>query len=622
MNNLYCNSCQSEKASMGCVCCSSILLTGPQCLTHHLKNCPSIHYLSTLSLAHQLYHTPLALKSLSSLSSSKPYKSLASISSSLNLSTENTDPYFRVESLSFGIETSLGIGDRYLYYFTSPYTLLIYDIQSKQLNSLDLGELEERNMYRLTNGNLFLMCVSDEEEEEDEDDEDTMSCYILEVATKRFNKLPYRSKARMHIGFVCHGDYLYAFGGTDDLGEFNTAERFNLAKNTREPLPDMNYARSELSCVAIWDKIFLFHGSFKNIEVFNTSTLSYEKLTFNNAKQKHSHGLAHRAGERVYLLTYSYIQIYDLQIRKLAQISLKTPVDVFSPYRVSSYKNEVYYYNILSGMVQKFSLFEISDIEMTESKSDDRYIYTPSEYLGLIRIDLQTKKATKLHFNYKSVKPHNLCVLPSGEIMIAMKKSSETLLYDPVGNIVKETYALPHKCASLKMVYLRGSLYGFGLQAAEKNNSGMKGYVLRLDAENRSWQALLEIKNGKKWAKSLCVGIEGRIYLIDERGGKDVYDIDSFIYANTSIEMDISCTIVKVVKDRIYNLCRNRYRIYNTNLELIEEGTLDWHEHREKTKSTVGVYEEKIYYFNDETGLLEFYDTINNSRSAEVIQIL
>jgi hypothetical protein len=622
MKYLSCDLCQPEQASLGCVCCSSVLLVCSQCLTHHIKTCPSTHLIITLSLALQLSHSPLALKSFSSSATSKPFKCLNSISSSLYLSPEITNSQYRVESLSFDVERSLGLGDRYLHYFTSPYTLLIYDIPSQSLDSLNLGELEERNMYALTNGNLFLMCVSDDEDEEEEEEEETMSCYIVEVATKRFHKLPFRSQARMHIGFVCHGDYLYAFGGTDDVTEFNTAERFNLAKNTREAIPDMDYARSELSCVAIWDKIFLFHGSFKNIEVFNTLTLSYEKFTFENAEEKHSHGLAHRGGERVYLLTYSYIQIYDLQIRKLAQISLKTPVDVYSPYRVSTYKNEIYYFNILSGMVQRFPLSEISDIEMTESQPDDRYIYTPSEFLGLIRIDLQTKQATKLHFNYKTAKPDNLCVLPSGEIMVAIKKSSETLLYDPEGNTVKETYELPRKCVSLKMVYLRGSVYGFALEAAEKKNSGMKGYVLRLDAENRSWQALLEIKNAKKWEKSLCVGIEGRIYLIDERGGKDVYDIDSCIYANTYIVMDINYTVVKVVRDRIYNICGNRYMIYDTKLELIEQGTLNWPEHIEKTKSTVGVYGDRIYYYNDGTGLLESHDTISNYRSAEVIQIL
>jgi hypothetical protein len=49
-----CGICNSEIASVGCICCKDLLLIGSRCLTYHVQQCGTMHYVIRLSLASDL----------------------------------------------------------------------------------------------------------------------------------------------------------------------------------------------------------------------------------------------------------------------------------------------------------------------------------------------------------------------------------------------------------------------------------------------------------------------------------------------------------------------------------------------------------------------------------------
>ncbi len=108
------------------------------------------------------------------------------------------------------------------------------------------------------------------------------------------------------------------FGGRKFSTPLKSAYRYHFDGDYWKKLPNMNFGREMISPVLVGDEIYLFAGSFSKIDVFHTRRVSYRIARFENSERLNSSlSVASLYDDKIYLITQSYIQVYDKNLEKL-----------------------------------------------------------------------------------------------------------------------------------------------------------------------------------------------------------------------------------------------------------------------------------------------------------------
>ena len=114
----------------------------------------------------------------------------------------------------------------------------------------------------------------------DADDRAMNTVHRLLLETYEWSTLAPMGTARAACADVLLGDYIYMFGGDNDVDELASVERYSIVCNTWEDLPDMAAARCcHCAVAALRNIIYILGGETRVLEVFDTTLLEWKRET-------------------------------------------------------------------------------------------------------------------------------------------------------------------------------------------------------------------------------------------------------------------------------------------------------------------------------------------------------
>jgi hypothetical protein len=352
-------------------------------------------------------------------------------------------------------------GKRYIYVPTFDSTLIQYDIQTERVEFIKFPILSNVYIYNssceLPNGDVFLISFRDI---------NNSKAYLYKVVTQECIILPFLKYPRYLISLYYYRDYVFAFGGTNS----NIAERYSLSNGSWETLPNMKYERDCISCVGVNDKIYLFSGGYNSIEVFDTNTLEFQEIQYDNSDTNASgYGVAFRVDDRVYLLTDNLTQVYDTSLNKISQFTNTYKNRHYTIHNIVQYKEYIYYYNYDLYNIEKIDInFTILEPQ-PYSNTTNRYIYKlRNSTKNFHRLDLEYNTIESIDLSTtlnRSFDCTSLCVTDNGEVVIAGfddPVSGECYLYSPSNNSCTRLPDLITPRCSPTLIYHNNYVYAFG----------------------------------------------------------------------------------------------------------------------------------------------------------------
>jgi hypothetical protein len=456
---------------------------------------------------------------------------------------------------------------------------------------------------------------------------DPVSCdvYLYRENSHKVTKLPDLSTPRYYISLFSYKNYLYAFGGRDESDRLCcAAERLNLSNFTWEILPNIRnyYNSTALSCVAIYDKIYLFDGSCEYIQAFNTISLEYEEVLFDNSESECCDGIAYKYNNNIYLLTDSHLQIYDLTLQKINQIETAQNNSRFTINNIISTTNNIFFYNYSTYLIESISP-PYTDSEYTSNlDSTDRYIYKTKQKSSKIhQIDLKLRTIRTYNLSkyiHKDFSHTSTCTLPNGEVFIAgfsEEVDKACFIFNPTTSACRRVQDMQTSRYFASLICYNWNLYAFGGQSESKYSVRA---AERFEIETWRWYKLQNMINGRILPS--CIGLDNLIYIF---GGEDnsveIYNIESNTYKLCGFNLYHDVIAVDV-GEFIYLIEEDSYLIMNKNLDIVEQP-------RNRSKrgselysfSNVVIYGGNIYFYNQKNYQLEQMNVQTRERSIVII---
>jgi hypothetical protein len=515
---------------------------------------------------------------------------------------------------------------RYIYMTVNGIKSLIqHDVYTKSIEIINLNSLA-RHFYAtstcvLPNSDVFIAGFGNPVSSE---------AYLYTSSSRDCIKLPDLFTARYFIALFYWNDSVYAFGGFDGNDRLNVAERFNLTGNSWEKLPNMKYQRESLSCVGLNDKIYLFCGGKDSIEMFSTTTLTYQDVLIPiNDPLDYSTGIASMIEERIYLITNKSLQVFDLNLTKVEERINCWNYKTYSINNIVKHKGNIYFYNYHTFLIEKFSTTSLSYKSKPHSTShyaknlSKRYLYkTRDNTKSLHQIDVKYKKTEVLDLSKtlnRNFCSSSICMLPNGDIMIAGFKnplSSECYVYEIGSKSCVKIAELGTARYWIALVCHECVVYAFGGRV----DSGVTIKTAEAyDLTTKRWNSLPDMKHPRHLA--YCVGLENMVYIF--AGGIqsiEEFNIETGSYKVLSVGTDSFYAISVMHNDLIYVIGDSNYKILNKDLEVLEEEKNNWH--KESLNYLLGnlvVYHNTIYFYNNGEKNLESFDTLTLKRESVIV---
>jgi hypothetical protein len=529
----------------------------------------------------------------------------------LNLAVQRLQKELATEAL-------LSSTDRAYIYTPSNYTKSIvqYDIKSEKVKVIDIPSLSRNFIYAssctLPNGDVFLAGFPNPISSE---------VYLYKIASKEIVTLPPLSYPRYLIGLFYYRSYVYSFGGVNS----NCAERYSLINNSWEPLHDMKYQSSSLSCVGIDDKIYLFRGGHDIIEVFDTTSLNFEVLVLANSDSSSSdRGVAYRVNDRVYLLTDNLIQIYDTRLTKLAVYTNRFKYFHVTLSNIITCSDSIYYYNSYTLNVERIDIALPMSGPQVYSHDPNRFIYKVREKTKVIqRIDLE--HSTIEHINLSTVLDRefsstSLCVLGNGEVLLAgfgNPASEQSYLFTPKTESCIKLPDLNYPRYNTSLIYHKNCVYGFGGMDHAKNRMKSSENINIVD--KKSWIILPDMIQARTLCS--CIGMDDKIYIIG--GGHssiEIYSLKTNSYQLAEISLSSFLVVSVMIEDRIHIIGKKNYTILTCNLETVADYRYNNQVNLHAcTMGNIVCYKERIYFYNQLKQLLERVNSVNFDREVHFL---
>ncbi len=151
----------------------------------------------------------------------------------------------------------------------------IYDARTKQSTPLPNNMPEARYGFCAVANKRFMYVIGGR----DADRRVVNTFYRLSLETYQWTTMAPMGAARYACAGVLLDDYLYIFGGYNDVGALASVERYSIVTNTWEDLPGMAAARGWGHCAvaALRNRIYILGGyHMRVLEVFDTALLKWK----------------------------------------------------------------------------------------------------------------------------------------------------------------------------------------------------------------------------------------------------------------------------------------------------------------------------------------------------------
>lgn len=452
--------------------------------------------------------------------------------------------------------------------------------------------------------------------------------YLLNPHSQESIPLPGLSSPRYLLKLFYHSGYVYAFGGKNTENQIvSTAERLNLSNNNWEPLPDMKYSNRGISCISIKDKIYLFCGFNRYLDVFNPLTLQFEEDNIDNSEPIECDGVAGICGDKIYLQTSSLIQVYDLKLNKLAEYYNSSQYARFSLTNVIQHQDSIFYHNFYKEAIMQICTsnldFSLRYSHNTSKNADNRFIYTPNNgTYELLQFDIHnnTLKAFNLESHlHSTLLGTGICMLPDGQLFIAgfsNPVSGACYIYNPIINKCRRLSDMPTPRSFLTLVYCKNFIFAIG--GEEKYNKTSKA-LEKFDLAKEKWKVMSGMI--KPRVASSCVVVENKIYIMGgSEGDVEIYDIKFSLHRSRKVKVHPFSVCFRI-NERIFVIEDRYYKVYGLDLKKFDHMKIKNFEcERSIVLGNLVIYEDSVYFYNE---LIRMYEKLNfrsGERTALVIK--
>jgi hypothetical protein len=557
--------------------------------------------------------------SVSDINALRSYKT---IHDSLNLRPNNQKETFKSGSIEQRTSHFREFaGKRYIYTARNgSKELTRHDTLAQTSEVLTIPELTvhflDTSTCELPNGNVFITGFNEAA---------APRAYIYSVSKQELTRLGDLSHLRFEISLFCYKDYVYAFGGNMGNKPVSHAERYSLRNNRWEPLSDMRFKRTSISCVGLNDKIYLFTGKISNIEVLNISNCTFDTLKFKSVKfPPCQFGIAHALDNQIYLISDTHIQVYDTSFKRILKKPMPLKHTHYTINNIVSHNNHIFYYNFHQNTLEKVNISSLSNnpaVPIPKDQLKARYLYsTISNTPDIQQFDVKHKSIKTICIRPDSdFKFHEteLCNLPEGRVFITdyHEGVSRCFIYDTISTAFTDLTRLDRPRQAMGIVYHDRIVYLFG---GRVKASRLK-YAERIDTERRARNTLNNLGHSREYPN--CLAINNSIYII---GGGDttieIYNISTNSYTSIHNFINIDNVVSFCVGSLIYIVGDNYHKIMNNQHEVLQQNENSWEgSYPIQRAGSIVIYKDSAYYFNSQLKVFESCDLRRIRRRVEFI---
>jgi hypothetical protein len=436
----------------------------------------------------------------------------------------------------------------------------------------------------------------------------------FDIKRKRFNKMNLAVNTNYWKFYMYNEEYLYMVRSYGT----NNFRRYNFIKNRVEILPRFRYKKTLPSFVNLGNEIMILEENAESIQFFNTNTKRFysQKYRFNHTDLDFSPVIYINNG--IFQSKEGALNIYDPQLNKLQEIPCSEAFNTSMTQYATSGPELCYIssYDVLETISISHAACAKYNLQADYTTKNNRYIYLLG-CMGLVlfQIDLKHKVVQLSIDNGEAYFPIlGACECRDGKIVIIVKDFWAVCNLDAeMGKF--EGYRRMNDSESLHdefvaVIYHEGFCYVFFAHS-----------VIKIDLESKRCEKMLDLNPSYIREKAVCVGIGPKIYII--AGGIayiDMYDTASNSYYEDIYRLDHNHAVPIVFDDNITIICRNTYIVFDQDLNEIERGISNWDDYDVIATSTIEIYKEKAYFYNEVSKCLEYYDFRTHERGVEALQ--
>jgi hypothetical protein len=570
-NYPVCSLCSSELAFTACLCFRSLKLIGKNCLSDHLSSKLTSHPFITISLA-------LKIQS-----------GRASIDSCLSYSSKLARSEFKGRYIDILEPHSLD--------------LRAYDVFKKQLKHIEIPfKIKVPKTLELPHNIILLSEIYS-----------ATDLTLLNLKSKRYTKICYAAtNYKVYLFYI--PDYIYA-ARRMPIGVILPFERLNLHTFKWERLPDITFFEDYVYPIQIKDKIYLFHGSDSKIQVLNTACFEVSTIEIDNIDKDRSRGIAAIINSKIYLITYYYIQVYDLKLNKLEDIKNYTHLANMTDCNIVIQNSSLFLYSKSMGYLELDTLSLHSSHKPRHMahflKNSNRYIYYPLYRCSWIsRFDLKHETVCIMDFSKFLRRLYlecSVCILPSGHLFIVNLTDCQIL--NPSSLEITKLPDLPIVRYFPGLAYCNNHVYAFG----------HGDYAFKFSLEDKSWTQINSMHEERN--KAACVAVGHNIFIFcGYRNSFEVYDTETDEYTLYSYEFKHKHAVAREINGQIYTINGSTVMV-SKDLKIIQEGKDP--EYLDDTYSSGNVvdYQGYAHFKNDGSGRVEFMNLSNMARGVSCFKV-
>lgn len=431
--------------------------------------------------------------------------------------------------------------------------------------------------------------------------------YIMRVNTWSCIKIPSLEVGRFYIKLYYYSEYVYAFGGRDERASVKTVERFSLNSFTWERMQDMKVARNCCACVGIVDKIYIFGGGARSIEVFDIETCKFRMMQL---PLDNYYVITAQFDDKIFIIGKNSLRILNFSLETIEShrnLSFSLPYSIHNSLIHNG--NLIYYNYYLNNLIQH-NLYESQSLmkahESPLNRKEYECIYRPREntkilysYNPFLKRQHEIDLSSSLIRDFSS---SSSALLPNGDVFLAgfsNPVSSEAYIYRSSEGVCDKIESMNVARYFLGLAYHREFVYAIG----GSNCGNMLASVERYNINSRLWEVCQDLYH----ARNCCgaVGVENKVFIFG--GGHQAIEelnLQTMKIRLTSVYTRSFDCIGFVREDEICIIGDSSVRVFDLDLKIITEYKELWNQVTYTTNNIV-VKDGNCVFYNEELNNLE-----------------
>jgi hypothetical protein len=447
----------------------------------------------------------------------------------------------------------------------------------------------------------------------------TDSIILYNLISKRLLNLPKFPIAIEPLSLIISSHYLYLFGCKYQQPQHIISQRYDLDRNIWKILPEMKHNALSIYLSAE-NKIYAFRAFSNIVNIVTNSNLSRREVVIDDCEPNFLGRIVGQVGDRIYLYTRDYVQIYDDKLSKVNQVRNKRGRDRYYHDNPVSYKESLYLYDYQLQNIIKLDTKALSYSDRSRSlrhyeKNVSRYYYKTRDFSQIIsRFDLKKKTISQIDlsgFLDDDLNSSSLCMLPCGKVFIAGFYDGVCYMMNPADHIVFRLPNLSKPRLGMSLLYHDGYVYAIGGYVISDVN-----FVEKYELGSSEWVRLEDMIKARRAPG--CDRIGNKIFIIC--GGSlsmEIYDILTNSYSFSEISFINKSAVAIAIEDRLYVIDKDDYKILNQEGETLQESKQHFCDESITLYKNAVRYEGRIYFYNNSQTRMEFLDLNNLRRGVE-----